>query len=301
MPQKDFFKQYLIWLSVQHGLDSATYKAYESDLKQLAEYLATQDLSLNEPQALTVKHLQGFVVYLYQAKISKRSIARKLAAVRSYFSYLERQEVLANDPSREVHNPKQIKTEPKILNVDQIFALLDDNPATTPLEKRDVALAELLYGSGLRISEALGLEVQDIQGQNCIKVMGKGSKERIVPLSDRSKERLKEWLLVRGEVVQSREQALFVGARGKRLDRREAQRIIHKLCTKAGLDFEVSPHSLRHSFATHLLGNGADLRSVQELLGHSRLSTTQIYTQVDLSDLIQVYDQAHPCSSKGHS
>ncbi|MBQ9537357.1 MAG: tyrosine recombinase XerC [Desulfovibrionaceae bacterium] len=296
--QTDAYARYLIWLGVQHGADSATYLAYASDLRQFEQYLAEHAASLTTPTSLSTKHIQGFIVYLFQQAISKRSIARKLAAIRSYCHYLVQQKVLPIDISREIHNPRQIKTEPQILNVDQVFALLDNTPRTTPQEKRDVALAELLYGSGLRISEALSLDVQDLTAQNYLKVMGKGAKERLVPLSDRSRERLTEWLKVRGELAASNEDALFVGTRGQRLNRREGQRIVQKLCLKAGLDFAVSPHSLRHSFATHLLGNGADLRSVQELLGHSRLQTTQIYTQVDLSELISVYDRAHPEAHK---
>ena len=299
MPSKDdadVYAEYLLWLSVQHGALSATYKAYATDLEQLATFLEEQGASIKAPWTLTTKHIQRFIVHLYEAKISKRSIARKLAAVRSFFHYLLQKHYVQSDPTREIHNPKQSKQEPKILNVDQIFELLDKTPCTTPLEIRDLALAELLYGSGLRISEALGLDVKDLGTQNYLRIKGKGGKERLAPLSDKSRERLASWLEVRGSLANSTETALFVGARGKRLDRREAQRIVSKLCAEAGLDFSVSPHSLRHSFATHLLGNGADLRSVQELLGHSRLSTTQIYTQVDLSELISVYDKAHPGS-----
>lgn len=292
----DVYAEYLLWLSVEHGQDSATYKAYATDLEQLATFLETDGLSLRKPDCITARHIQRFIVYLYEEKISKRSIARKLAAIRSFFHYLLQKHYVVQDPTREIHNPRQLKTEPKILNVDQIFELLDKTPAKTPLEIRDLTLAELLYGSGLRISEALSLDTRDVRGQDYLRIMGKGGKERLAPLSDKSKERLANWLSVRGSIANADETALFVGARGKRLDRREAQRIISKLCGEAGLDFSVSPHSLRHSFATHLLGNGADLRSVQELLGHSRLSTTQIYTQVDLSELIAVYDKAHPAS-----
>ena len=164
---------------------------------------------------------------------------------------------------------------------------------------RDLALAELLYGSGLRISEALGLDIDDVQlSSRVLRVMGKGSRQRLAPLSDTSCDSLKSWLDERPLMAQPDEPALFVGARGSRLNRREAARIVERLCRRAGLDFTVSPHSLRHSFATHLLTAGADLRSVQELLGHSRLTTTQRYTQVSLEHLMEAYDKAHPKASK---
>ena len=164
---------------------------------------------------------------------------------------------------------------------------------------RDLALAELLYGSGLRISEALGFDIDDVQlSSRVLRVMGKGSRERLAPLSDTSCESLKAWLDERPLLALPEEQALFVGSRGSRLNRREAARIVERLCRRAGLDFTVSPHSLRHSFATHLLSAGADLRSVQELLVHRRLTTTQRYTQVSLEHLMEAYDKAHPKAAK---
>jgi integrase/recombinase XerC len=219
---------------------------------------------------------------------------------------------VTDDVARQVHNPKQRQQHPPVLNVDQVFALLDgpsascDASATTAfgedaaLRARDIALAELLYGSGLRISEALGLDLDDVREEGrVVRVMGKGSKERIAPLSDTSVDALDAWQRVRGAYAGNGQRAIFVGARGGRLNRREAQRIIERLCRKAGLATAVSPHALRHSFATHLLDAGADLRSVQELLGHSRLTTTQRYTQVTMDRLMDVYDRAHPFAGSG--
>lgn len=168
-------------------------------------------------------------------------------------------------------------------------------------EARDLCLAELLYGSGLRISEALALDVGRLGEGDAVRIVGKGRKERLVPLTPVCRERMNNWLDLRGFVAKEGEKALFVGARGGRLNRREAQRIIARLCAEAGLPQAVSPHALRHSFATHLLEGGADLRSVQELMGHSRLSTTQRYTHLSLQHLMQVYDSAHPLARKKES
>jgi integrase/recombinase XerC len=212
--------------------------------------------------------------------------------------------------ARLVRNPRQETRHPRVLNVDETFALLDarspvaENDFTVKrLHLRNLALAELLYGSGLRISEALALAREDYRPKtNILRVTGKGSRERLAPLSDTSVAALSAWCEVRQHFAGPGENALFVGVRGGRLQRREAVRIIAALCRQAGLTFTVSPHSLRHSFATHLLIAGADLRSVQELLGHKRLTTTQRYTQVSLEHLVSVYDRAHPrsgCGDKG--
>ena len=297
---------FLVWMEVQKGASQATVKAYGSDLAQLAEYLRGQQADLGRPQTVTKRHIQAYLAWLFRLGEAKSSMARKLAAARSYFRFQQRSGAVAENVAAQVRNPRQEKRHPRALNVDETFALLDSGQANQPdsadaerLLCRDLALAELLYGSGLRISEALGLNVDDVQlSSRVLRVMGKGSRQRLAPLSDTSCDSLKSWLDERPLMALPDEPALFVGTRGARLNRREAARIIERLCRRAGLDFTVSPHSLRHSFATHLLAAGADLRSVQELLGHSRLTTTQRYTQVSLEHLIDVYDKAHPKASK---
>ena len=238
-------------------------------------------------------------------------MARKLAAARTFFRYQQRMGRTENNVAAQVRNPKQEQRHPRVLNVDQAFAVLDTpdalavsgspriSPATgDALAARDHALAELLYGSGLRISEALGLDVTDLRLEEGVaRVFGKGARERMSPLSDTSVTALRAWLEQRGTLAPEHEKALFVGARGGRLDRREAMRRIERLCRNAGVE-PVSPHALRHSFATHLLDAGADLRSVQELLGHQRLTTTQRYTRVSLERLMHLYDEAHPRAQK---
>ena len=304
-----FIDAFLVWMEVQKGASPATLKAYGSDLAQLAEFLRGQDADLGRPESVTKRHVQAYLAWLFRLGDAKSSMARKLAAARSYFRFQQRSGAVAENVAAQVRNPRQEKRHPRALNVDETFALLDTEqkpgqPGAQSAEAerllcRDLALAELLYGSGLRISEALGLDVDDVQlGSRVLRVMGKGSRQRLAPLSDTSCESLKSWLDERPLLAQPQEPALFVGSRGSRLNRREAARIIERLCRRAGLDFTVSPHSLRHSFATHLLTAGADLRSVQELLGHSRLTTTQRYTQVSLEHLMEAYDKAHPKASK---
>ena len=299
-------ENFLTWMAVQKGASEATKKAYGSDLRQLNGFLREQRVSLEAPETVTRRHMQAYLAWLFQQGDAKSSMSRKLAAARSFFRYQQRQGRVSDNVAAQVRNPRQEKRHPRALNVDEAFALLD-TPCSPGIQipeemrrlRRDLALAELLYGSGLRISEALGLNVEDVQ-MTCrvLRVFGKGSRERLAPLSDTSFESLVAWLEERPFMASPEEKALFVGMRGARLNRREAERIIERLCRRAGLDFIVSPHSLRHSFATHLLMAGADLRSVQELLGHKRLTTTQRYTQVSLEHLVDVYDKAHPRTAK---
>lgn len=302
-------RAFLAWLALQKGMAEATVAAYSRDLAQFETWLGAQGLSLGTPAAVTRKHVQRFVASLHREGLAHSSMARKLSAVRALFRYALRMRTVENDPTQGVRNPKQSVRHPATLNVDQMYALLDPAPPpggnnTGPesarddaLMRRDLALAELLYGAGLRISEALQLDTHDVDPRSgVVRVLGKGSKARLAPLSDTALEALAQWLAVRALVTESTEPALFVGARGGRLNRRQAARILDDLTARAGLPAHISPHSLRHSFATHLLEGGADLRSVQELLGHARLSTTQRYTHVTLDRLMRVYDKAHPRS-----
>ena len=306
---KLFVDAFLVWMEVQKGASPATLKAYGSDLAQLAEFLRGQDADLGKPETVTKRHIQAYLAWLFRLGDAKSYMASKLAATRSFFRFQQRSGAVTENVAALVRNPRQEKRHPRALNVDETFALLDTEhkpgqPGAESAEAerllcRDLALAELLYGSGLRISEALSLDMDDVQlASRVLRVMGKGSRQRLAPLSDTSCDSLKSWLDERPLMALPDEPALFVGSRGSRLNRREAARIVERLCRRAGLDFTVSPHSLRHSFATHLLTAGADLRSVQELLGHSRLTTTQRYTQVSLEHLMEAYDKAHPKATK---
>lgn len=299
--------EFLRWFALQRGASSASVKAYKTDLEQFFIIMASKYPDIAVPCEIKRKHIQTYLSTLFGEGEAKSSMARKMASLRTYFKFLLHTGEVEENPAKTVRNPKQEKHQPRALNVDEIFAVLDKNGNTASpqdmsdqsLKKRDIALAELLYGSGLRISEALQLNIDAFQANVAvIRVLGKGNRERLAPLSDTCREALRDWLAVRAHIANPDEHALFVGAHGQRLNRREAVRVIKKLCEAAGLASAVSPHGLRHSFATHLLAAGADMRAVQELLGHKRLTTTQRYTHVSLEHLISAYDQAHPLAKK---
>ena len=299
-------------MRVVRNASPVTVRAYGTDLQDLQVFLESLGLSLEHPRDIDRKTLQSWLASLFRAGLARSSMARRLSSARTFFRYLQRKGLIDSLAVIQIRNPRQEQHTPAALNVDEACDLLDkaretrkerargtDAAHAAALECRDFALAELLYGSGLRISEALSLNAVDVNPQQgFVRVLGKGSRERLAPLSDTSIAALKDWLDQRSLIAGELEPALFTGARGKRLDRREARRIIESLCQRAGLARTVSPHVLRHSFATHLLAAGADLRSVQELLGHKRLSTTQRYTQVSLGQLVAAYDAAHPLSDQ---
>ncbi|MFV0421745.1 tyrosine recombinase XerC [Oleidesulfovibrio sp.] len=309
-PLPDMAEMYMGHLALEKGYSSATVEAYARDLAQFESFIQSKGGTLDAPADVTTRQVHDFLANLHRQQVGKTSMGRKLSALRGFFRYLARRGILKAIPTDGVSNPKQERRNPKALNVDQAYAVLDAKKQkvqraakeTRQAHKaeqlaRDLALAELLYGSGLRISEALALDLRDIEpSSGLVRVMGKGRKERIVPLSDTSQKALDTWLDVRDVLDASggKEQAVFLGARGGRLNRRQALRIIEDLCRMAGLPQTISPHGLRHSFATHLLEAGADMRSVQELLGHARLTTTQRYTHLNLLKLVEVYDRAHP-------
>ncbi len=288
---------FLFWLEVQKGYAQATLTAYAKDLQQLEIFLQQEDITLENVKTISKQHLRKYIAFLHRQGISKSSMARKLSSIRAFFLYQVRMGIAESNPMAGLRNPKQEQKHPQVLNVDQTFALLSPSKEVsfTALHVRDLALAELLYGCGLRISEALDIDITQLDlRQGFLRILGKGRKERLVPITEAAQESVQQWLELRPSIAQAQERALFVGARGKRLDRRQAHRIIQDLCVKAGLNGTISAHSLRHSFATHLLEAGADLRTVQELLGHSKLSTTQRYTNLTLEHLVRVYDKAHP-------
>ena len=293
-------EMFLAHLEFEKGYSPATVTAYGKDVLQFEEVLTRQGLSLAEPAGVTKRQIQSFLADLHRQGMNKVSMGRKLSALRAFFRFCARMRLITALPTEGVGNPKTEKRHPDLLNVDQAFALLgqtnNGKAENTPaLAARDLCLAEILYGSGLRISEALSLDAGRLSaGSETLRVLGKGGKERLAPLTDSAREALAAWLELRPVLAPARERALFVGVRGSRLNRREAQRIIETLCRRAGLPQTLSPHGLRHSFATHLLEAGADLRSVQELMGHARLTTTQRYTHLNLSHLMAVYDKAHP-------
>ncbi|MDP2849111.1 MAG: tyrosine recombinase XerC [Humidesulfovibrio sp.] len=291
---------FLGFLAVEKGYSPATARAYAADLDQVEAFLHRRGKTLGAFEAISREDATGFLAELHRQRQKKSSMARKLSTLRSFFRYLIRHRMLAQSPLAGLRNPKQESRQPRALNVDQATALMDAPARPGPEGIRDLALAELLYGSGLRISEALSLTVDDVRAdRGFVRVRGKGGKDRLAPLSEAARHRLKEYLDERFALPHAEaEQALFLGVRGGPLSRRESQRIISRLALLAGVSQSVHPHTLRHSFASHLLQAGADLRSVQELLGHSRLSTTERYTHLDLRRIMEVYDRAHPYSEK---
>jgi integrase/recombinase XerC len=287
---------FLAYLDVEKGYSQATSGAYGADLLQFEIFLKTRDKSCQSPLGIARADIHSFLVTLHKLGQSKSSMSRKLSSLRSFFRFLLKNKIITSNPCQGVKNPKQDRPHPVFLNVDQALSLMEASLDPSPKGLRDLALAELLYGSGLRVSEAINLDLDDFDhGQMMVRVMGKGQKERMAPLTNPGTDRIKRYISLRQAFdPDPRENALFLGVRGKRLNRREAARIIQRLAGIAALPQNISPHGLRHSFATHLLQGGADLRSVQELLGHSRISTTQKYTHLNLDEVTRIYDKAHP-------
>ncbi len=296
----EHIQTFLAYLDIQKGYSRATSAAYGTDLEQFQDFLRSRKKSCAHPGDITRSDIHSFLADLHSSGLSKSSMSRKLSSLRSFFGFLLRNKNITQDPCLGIKNPKQDRPHPDFLNVDQALAMMEASLEPSPKALRDMALAELLYGSGLRVSEAVNLNLDDVDhGQKLVRVMGKGRKERLTPLTGPGSERIRKYVLQRRAFnPDPRESALFLGMRGKRLNRREAARIIDRLARSSGLLQGLSPHGLRHSFATHLLQGGADLRSVQELLGHSRISTTQRYTHLNLDEVSRVYDQAHPRSGR---
>ena len=280
---------FLEYLGVERGASPHTLRSYAADLTEFTRFLADERIG-GLPEADT-RAVRAYVARLHQRRLSKATIARKLAAVRSCFRFLARRAALPTNPARQVRSPRLGRRLPSFLPVDEATVLLNAPPEPSAAGARDRALLELLYASGLRVAEGCGLDLDDLdEARRTVRVVGKGDKERVVPVGETALEALAAHLAMRGR----RRGPLFLNARGGRLTPRSAHRIVRARARQAGIDQRVTPHTLRHSFATHMLGAGADLRLIQELLGHSRLSTTQRYTHVSPEHLMRVYDRAHP-------
>jgi integrase/recombinase XerC len=271
-------------------------RSYESDLEQFLAYFTPPGGEPPEPEALDTLAIREWLGHLYGQGLAATSIRRKLAAVRSLFRHLIQRGVLSTNRARLVATPKMKKTLPRVMSAEQTNRLLDqvaERDLRRAHPERDVAIFELLYGSGVRVSELVALDLEDVDlAGRWLLVRGKGKKERQVPFPAKAAAALERYLGVR-EAAPG-ETAVFVNHRGRRLSDRAVRQLVKFYATAFGFDPSIHPHSFRHAFATHLLTDGADLRSIQELLGHARLSTTQKYTQVSLSQLMAVYDKAHP-------
>ena len=276
-----------------------TVRNYASDLDQLIAYFTIPGEAAPAVEAIDALAIREWLGHLYEQKLSAVSMRRKLAAVRSLFKFLLREGVVTKNVARMVRTPKAPKSLPAVMTAEQTNGLVDGvltaaDQFERPYPARDLAIFEFLYGCGLRISELVGLNLDDFDfGERWVRVRGKGKKERQVPYAGKASAALDRYLALR-KPAPGAERALFLNHRGGRLTDRGARGIVKFYAQMITGDSSIHPHSLRHAYATHLLSDGADLRAIQELLGHARLSTTQKYTQVSLSDLMAVYDKAHP-------
>jgi integrase/recombinase XerC len=279
---------FLQYLEVERGASPHTVRSYAADLREFNEFVQREGASLAGADARLIR---AYLARLHQRRLAKSSIARKLATVRSCFRFLARRGVIAQNPARQIRSPRLPRHLPSFLPKDESKDLLDHTVENSQTGRRDHALLELLYATGIRVAECSGLDCDDLdRSRGTVRVLGKGDKERLVPVGDAALQALDDYLAMRG----TSRGPLFTNRRGGRLTPRSVHRIVGKRARQSGIDRRVTPHTLRHTFATHMLGEGADLRLIQELLGHSRLSTTQRYTHVSPEHLMKVYDAAHP-------
>lgn len=297
-----YLDSFLQYLSAVKGASGNTLKAYAEDISQFIAFAEAEGTLA--PAEVDTKLVRKYLVALHERQLARTSRARKVAALRSFFRFLARQRVIAQSPAIGVRSPKLEKRLPKFLRGEEIESLMaaPSTHAEDPnLGQRDTALLELLYASGMRAGELVKMDVGDIDfSQGVARVVGKGDKERVVLLGTKAQDALTTYLdsgrknlLIRGNVAQS-EPALFINRFGGRLSDRGVRKLFDKYCGLASVSLKITPHVLRHTFATHLLSNGADLRFVQELLGHSSITTTQIYTHVTPERMKEVYEKAHP-------
>jgi integrase/recombinase XerC len=270
-----------------------TLHAYEDDLNQFAAYLSEVAGEV-DPTRVDARRLRSYAAWLGTRAYAASTVARRLASLRSFYRYQRRQGAVGIDPAGGLRNPKQPKRLPQLLGADEVARLLDSIPTAEPLGLRDRAMFEVLYGGGLRVGELVGLDLPDLDlEQGLVRVRGKGRRERLAPIGAVAAAWLGRWLAAR-RPARAAEAAVFLNHRGTRLSTRSVGRLLDGYLKGQGFDPASSPHTLRHSFATHLLDRGADLRSVQELLGHRSLTTTQIYTHVTGGRLLDAYQDAHP-------
>lgn len=294
---EDMLDCFLNQLKFEKRASNHTVSGYQRDLERLASYCKEKlifdwaDLKQNDIRAhIAARHRGG---------IGSKSLQRELSAIRSFYAFQLKNRLAEINPAQHVKAPKQARKLPKTLDVDQINGLLEAG-TSSPLEIRDLAMFELFYSSGLRLSELRSLDIGDLDLSDCsLRVRsGKGSKSRVLPIGSKAIKAIRDWLLERSKLLAIADTALFITTKGRRLGQRSIELRLSLWCKKKGIQEHIHPHMLRHSFASHLLESSQDLRAVQELLGHSNISTTQIYTHLDFQHLADVYDKAHPRSKK---
>lgn len=292
-------ERFLRFQEVERNASPLTIKSYGEDLAALEAHLAGDSgRAAPGPSALTTLDLRGYAAALQTAGYAKSTIARRLASLRSFFRFGQREGWTKGNPARPLRNPRRQRKLPHFLSTDDIGRLLDAPPRDEPQGLRDRAILETLYSAGLRVSELVGLNDGDLDlAEGIVRVRGKGRRERLSPLGSHAQKAVRHWLRVRRlhpKIAANAAAPVFTNKFGRRLTTRSVGRMLEKYLRATGLDARTSPHTLRHSFATHLLDRGADIRSVQELLGHKSLATTQIYTHVSTAALRAVYERAHP-------
>jgi len=289
---------FISFLTLEKGLSGNSIEAYERDVKRMAMFLA-RELKVNSPTGVETKHIEKFLQLLNELEISRRSQARNLSAIRSFFQYLILEDIIAADPTELVNGPKTDRYLPEVLSYEEIRQMIDSTDLSHPQGTRNVAIIETLYACGLRVSELTGLRISHVYPDlQMIRVIGKNNKERLVPIGDSALHHIR--LYLEGDrnrmmnIDGGAKDILFLNRRGKKLSRVMVFTIIKDSAAKAGILKTISPHSLRHSFATHLVEGGADLRAVQEMLGHSSITTTEIYTHMQADYLRETIQRFHP-------
>jgi integrase/recombinase XerC len=312
---RDHLKSFLSYLKLNRHVSPHTVRAYESDVSQYLAWVSSgagKKISQLAPEDLSMESVRAHIADLNKAGKARSSVARKLSGLRTFVKYLRREEIIDHDPTAMAVAPRRDHTIPTHLSEPEIERLIESPDTGDALGRRDRAILELFYASGLRLSELVAIDLEDLNmSERMVRVMGKGGKERLVPFNQSTLAAIKAWMKDRAAILVNREPGsgsrkkskvpqdpLFINYRGTRLTGRSVDRLLRRYVAQCSTRLGISPHALRHSFATHLLQRGADLRAIQELLGHARLSTTQRYTHVNAAQLIDVYRKAHPRASK---
>jgi len=303
----NIIQDFQIYLEVERNVSAHTRVAYIADIQEFARFLHNNNFIKSQDEIINVgpETIREYLSCLYRKKVKKVTVNRKVSSLRAFYKYVVRTGRIKNNPAEMIQTLKTEKYMPTFLSVDEMFELLKERDESSVLSLRNRAILEIFYSSGLRLSELAGLDLIDLDfNQKLVKVRGKGRKERIVPVGGPALKAVQEYLEKIGEIRKDTngdilKKPLFLNARGERITTRSIARIVNEITSKSGIRRKISPHALRHSFATHLLNAGADLRSIQELLGHESLSTTQKYTAVNINRMMEIYDKAHPRSKKG--